>query len=148
MSRSFCWIYDFCHALPVHCVTSHFETANLRSSWLVHEGFIMPDCHWSAEDIIAKINANEKNTAAGMLQSEMNRMSKDDFRRLVKQMYDKTHGDTNDWNNVEFEEKDGEIVFVKIDDTYGNMRDTTLARKGKMTPLMITLALNNDCRLD
>lgn len=48
----------------------------------------MQDCHWTADEIVKKINEGKKSTASGMLQSEMNKLRDDPkkFKSLVDTM--------------------------------------------------------------
>lgn len=107
----------------------------------------MQQCHWNASEIVSKINSDEKSTAAGMLQSEMNKLSPSEFKRLVDEMVSLTKADGNDWNDVEFKLDDkGEIASVSINDGY--IFDTQLARKGAQLPLAFVASINNDCTIN
>lgn len=107
----------------------------------------MTECHWSAREIVDKINKDEKNDAKGMLQSEMNKMTPDEFRRLVEEMVRLTKNDSNEWNDVEFTvDGKNEIKAVSVNDSY--FVDTQLARKGAPTPLHFVLSLNHDCTIN
>lgn len=107
----------------------------------------MQDCHWSASDILKKVDDGDKSLAGGMLQSEMNRLSPDDFKRLANEMVTLSKNDSNDSNDVQLEFDDqNNVKSVSINDGY--LWDTVLARKGRLTPLSITAVLNGDCRLD
>lgn len=111
----------------------------------------MQDCHWTADEIVKKINEGKKSTASGMLQSEMNKLRDDPkkFKSLVDTMVSLTKNDGDDWNDVEYEvDSKGDITSVTINDTYGPWLDTRLARKGAPTPLSLTAALNNDCTIN
>jgi hypothetical protein len=82
-----------------------------------------------------------------MLQSEMHRLSPDDFKRLANEMVTLSKNDSNDSNDVQLELDDkNNVKSVSINDGY--LWDTVLARKGALTPLRITAVLNGDCRLD
>lgn len=107
----------------------------------------MPDCHWNAQQIFDQIKAGKKDNAYGMLQSEMNRLSEEAFESLVQDLRTTSRKDDDKGNDVYFK-KDaaGHITEVKISDGY--LWDTTLARKGVVTPLGITLILNGDCRIE
>jgi hypothetical protein len=107
----------------------------------------MPECHWSAREIVDKINNDEKDDARGMLQSEMNKLPPGEFKRLVDEMVRLTKNDKDEWNDVEFTlDNKNEIRSVSINDSY--LVDTQLARKGAPTPLNFVLSLNHDCTIN
>ncbi len=107
----------------------------------------MPDCHWTADQIFDQVRAHKTDTAYGMLQSEMNRLSEEAFELLVKDLERVSRKDDDKWNDVYVNrDSKGHIAEVKVDD--GWVIKSTIARKGAMTPLGITLMLNNDCRIE
>lgn len=111
----------------------------------------MQDCHWTADEIVKKINSGEKSTASGMLQSEMNKLRENpkEFKSLVDRMVSLTKDDGDEWNNVKYEvDGKGEITSVTIDDAYGSVFDTRLARKGAPTPISFIASINHDCTIN
>lgn len=107
----------------------------------------MPDCHWNAQQIFDQIKAHKTDMASGMLQSELNRLSEEAFELLAKDLQAISEKDDDKWNDVYFNKNSsGHITEVKVNDGY--FLKTTLARKGALTPLGITLMLNGDCRIE
>ncbi len=107
----------------------------------------MTECHWSAREIVDMINNDEKGAAGGMLQSEMNKLSAGEFKKLVNEMVNLTKNDGNDWNDVEFTlDSKNEVKSVSVNDGY--VIDTQLARKGAPLPLAFVASLNHDCTIN